>query len=74
MPVTTAVLMKIQEAEISTQPRPIDYMKDIREATFLENGKKKTLLSFLELRFWTFRLITFISILLLLYFIFIHDD
>ena len=74
MPVTTAVLMKIQEAEISTQPRSIDYMKDIREATFLENGKKKTLLSFLELRFWTFRLITLISILLLLYFIFIHDD
>jgi len=68
--------MKIQEAETSTRPRSIgiDYMKDIREATFLENGKKKTLLSFLELRFWTFRLITIISILLLLYFILIHED
>ena len=76
MPVTTAVLMKLQEAENATEPRSIaaNYMKDIREATFLENGNKRTLLSFLELRFWTFRLITLISILLLLYFLFIHDD
>ena len=76
MPVTAAVLMKLEEAEKATEPRSLaaNYMKDIREATFLENGNRKTLLSFLELRFWTFRLVTLLSILLLLYFLFIHDD